>query len=414
LPQSIVLPVASSNNSSILPRVAATAGTTPSLFFRGLIDEVQIYKCELSTSEVNAIQDAGPAGVIKDKVVAPWETSNAGGAITEVQAAYIQGRNGQPGESPSNIRLAYGPTSAGGSGDYCNAPPFLGAAFSPTMLLAAPHGITPFTLRVNTDWRRFIGHACFNMYATDMRTGVTAVGMGSIVDHPRWYADLDPVNPVNVGHPRPGVDTFGFKEVPIGGSTDWAFRLRNTTPMDRNVEFKIMAMSADMSMAPVAVSLVLAPGAMPGSCGMTGNPVCGVVMVPANSTYSIPVVTATLNALPSASELIEVVFHANVDGSDTITGNEDLASGAMIATLMPTPPSSCACYGSCPADFDDGTGLGEPDGGVTIDDLLYYLSIFEAGVPCADVDDGSGTGVPDGGVTIDDLLFFLVRFESGC
>lgn len=36
-------------------------------------------------------------------------------------------------------------------------------------------------------------------------------------------------------------------------------------------------------------------------------------------------------------------------------------------------------------------------------------------IPClADVDDGSGTGTPDGGVTIDDLLFFLFRFENGC
>lgn len=31
-----------------------------------------------------------------------------------------------------------------------------------------------------------------------------------------------------------------------------------------------------------------------------------------------------------------------------------------------------------------------------------------------DVDDGSGTGTPDGGTTIDDLLYFLQRFEIGC
>lgn len=68
----------------------------------------------------------------------------------------------------------------------------------------------------------------------------------------------------------------------------------------------------------------------------------------------------------------------------------------------------------CPADFDDGSGTGTPDGGVTIDDLLYYLSIFEAGDVRADVDDGSGTGTLDGGVTIDDLLYFLERFEAGC
>lgn len=35
--------------------------------------------------------------------------------------------------------------------------------------------------------------------------------------------------------------------------------------------------------------------------------------------------------------------------------------------------------------------------------------------PCVtDVDDGSGTGAADGGVTIDDLLYFLARFEAGC
>jgi hypothetical protein len=68
----------------------------------------------------------------------------------------------------------------------------------------------------------------------------------------------------------------------------------------------------------------------------------------------------------------------------------------------------------CVADVDDGSGTGTPDGGVTIDDLLYYLVIFEAGSLDSDVDDGSFTGTPDGGVTIDDLLYFLFRFEGGC
>jgi hypothetical protein len=38
-----------------------------------------------------------------------------------------------------------------------------------------------------------------------------------------------------------------------------------------------------------------------------------------------------------------------------------------------------------------------------------------AGVTCvADVDDGSDGGCTDGGVTIDDLIYYLTRFESGC
>ena len=72
------------------------------------------------------------------------------------------------------------------------------------------------------------------------------------------------------------------------------------------------------------------------------------------------------------------------------------------------------CYSADCFDFDDGSGTGTPDNGVTIDDLLYYLAIFEAGVIAADVDDGTGTGTRDGGVTIDDLLYYLQRFEAGC
>lgn len=68
----------------------------------------------------------------------------------------------------------------------------------------------------------------------------------------------------------------------------------------------------------------------------------------------------------------------------------------------------------CPADLDDGSGLGTPDDAVTIDDLLYFLLAFERGTSAADLDDGSGLGTPDGGVTIDDLLYFLIHFEGGC
>ncbi len=73
---------------------------------------------------------------------------------------------------------------------------------------------------------------------------------------------------------------------------------------------------------------------------------------------------------------------------------------------LPTP--------ACPADLDDGSGTGTPDGGVTIDDLVYFLSAFGAGSTAADLDDGSGTGTPDGGVTIDDLIYYLTRFQGGC
>jgi hypothetical protein len=91
----------------------------------------------------------------------------------------------------------------------------------------------------------------------------------------------------------------------------------------------------------------------------------------------------------------------------------DLARGTSVDANGNGVPDECDPP-ACVADMDDGSGTGTPDGGVTIDDLLYYLTVFEAGVIAADVDDGSGTGTPDGGVTIDDLLYYLVRFEAGC
>jgi spore coat protein A len=68
----------------------------------------------------------------------------------------------------------------------------------------------------------------------------------------------------------------------------------------------------------------------------------------------------------------------------------------------------------CVTDFDDGSGTGKPDGGVGIEDLLYYLYLYDVGLQLADVDDGTGTGTPDGGVGIEDLLYFLARFDIGC
>lgn len=68
----------------------------------------------------------------------------------------------------------------------------------------------------------------------------------------------------------------------------------------------------------------------------------------------------------------------------------------------------------CPADFDNGSGLGIPDHAVGIDDLLFYLTRFEHGELLADIDDGSMTGARDAGVTIADLIYFLTSFENGC
>lgn len=79
-----------------------------------------------------------------------------------------------------------------------------------------------------------------------------------------------------------------------------------------------------------------------------------------------------------------------------------------VRKLVPNGPQPC------PTDLDDGSQLGHPDLGVSIDDLLFFLRGFESGDLRVDLDNGSGNGVFDHAVDISDLLYFLVHFEAGC
>ena len=104
-------------------------------------------------------------------------------------------------------------------------------------------------------------------------------------------------------------------------------------------------------------------------------------------------------------------FDANVA---PVTGNARLelfkpgSPASVSANAIPVPGHGCF------ADLDDGSGTGVPDSGVDINDLLFFLNGYEAGLLGVDLDDGSGTGTPDGGVDINDLLFFLDHSAGGC
>ncbi len=109
---------------------------------------------------------------------------------------------------------------------------------------------------------------------------------------------------------------------------------------------------------------------------------------------------------PSATA--NIAFPVGVHTITLTVTDDDTATDTDTLTVTVNPAPACV------ADVDDGTGSGTPDGGVTVDDLLYYLTIYGQGALAADVDDGSATGTPDGGVTVDDLLYFLTRFNAGC
>ncbi len=127
-------------------------------------------------------------------------------------------------------------------------------------------------------------------------------------------------------------------------------------------------------------------------------------------TSGINPATQNIGPYPNVRAAIADAFGNNDCNANTIPDAIDIALGTATDANANGVPDSCECI----ADVDDGTGTGTPDGGVDIADLLYYLSLFEAGNLDADVDDGTGTGTPDNGVDISDLLYFLVRFGAGC
>lgn len=100
----------------------------------------------------------------------------------------------------------------------------------------------------------------------------------------------------------------------------------------------------------------------------------------------------------------------NCHSSVPITLEIDLAPGYAwrITTTLCTGTREEARFDlGCAADVTH-------DEAVTVEDQILYLRWFEAGDLAADLDDGTGSGAPDGGVDINDVLFFLKHYEAGC
>ena len=188
----------------------------------------------------------------------------------------------------------------------------------------------------------------------------------------------------------------------------------------------------------VVVTRACAPAAVagdPGSVQVCAGQGAGLGVLATGSapmayqwSYEDPGAMGTWLALADGALTINGSVWGTVSGSttDVLSVQTDALAPSLAAGLnfrcdvgnacgsATSAAASVTVVTCCPADLDDGTGTGTPDGGVDINDLLYFLVQYEAGTIAADLDDGSGTGTPDGGVDINDLLFFLTHYEAGC
>ncbi len=153
--------------------------------------------------------------------------------------------------------------------------------------------------------------------------------------------------------------------------------------------------------------------------GVTGSGVSGASAATTGLEMLIPYADLFGAAGPTCGSISVGAFITSSSGS---SANQFLP-GLPLGTSNPgTAPNLTTYAGNqflsvlipAAADLDDGSDAGVPDGGVDINDLLFFLGRYEAGALGADLDDGSGTGASDGGVDINDLLFFLTHYEGGC
>lgn len=85
--------------------------------------------------------------------------------------------------------------------------------------------------------------------------------------------------------------------------------------------------------------------------------------------------------------------------ANALLANHDYLVGLYFSSRIETPN----------AGFN-GTGLS-----IVAHDRVTFATMRTATRTCAaDIDDGSGTGTRDGGVDVNDLIYFLTRFEAGC
>ncbi|MGH7132157.1 MAG: GC-type dockerin domain-anchored protein [Phycisphaerales bacterium] len=117
--------------------------------------------------------------------------------------------------------------------------------------------------------------------------------------------------------------------------------------------------------------------------------------------------TASLTNIQPGTYPIDAL--ANPDGvtcAFTPLGPQQIGS-------VTVPPLPCAFH--CLADVAGLGGAPTPDGQLTVDDVVVFLSaFFSNNLAIADVAGLGGVQGPDGTITPDDLVLFLSRFFGPC
>ncbi len=352
-------------------RVGASSNPASS-FFSGGIDEVEFHRAALSTAEIQRVYAAGVSGKCKNAVSAPISSFCVPGQTTVTANLTICNYTTSPATYSWNLMgdgvgpgcSVVGPTTFSPS---TGITPVInpGGCFTFPVVITRPAGLFGVGLT-----------GCYTFAVQNNVTGDQLSAQGKVVDNTNLCNQIPTNLSTLIAVPSPGLD------LPI--------TITNTGPSAETRNIRVRVLTPDDEPDTEVISLNGLP---------PGDPV----------QFSI-----SLSAGEATTQMINLHYTAPDPDHRYRLIVEGTCNSDPTCVWDTVESFRVGYVGPCVADVDDGSFTGIPDGGVTIDDLLYYLYIFENGDLAADVDDGSATGTPDGGVTIDDLLYYLQRFELGC
>ncbi len=287
----------------------------PAAFFRGTIDEVEIFRRALSASEICAIYSAGCAGKCRDWCyVGSHCVNTAGGNVT------LQIYNGSP-----LPKVFIWSAASGGSSSSCTLSSGLSFAPATASVWVPAYGSAPVTLHVTPPpGMTAADRACFTITFTDPVTGAIQRCEGSV--------SLCCVTPWKF---NPSSSFLFASYGPGAQPLPAAFMVTNTGGSPSTISYRIVARSTDPGDNIPIIELNHLPA---------GAPVVGALNLPAGASASVPlevVYTELQSFLPH-----ELVIEVDPEGDGTFA---EAATMGLVARAAEPPP--------CPDEFRDGFDL---------------------------------------------------------
>lgn len=344
-------------------------GTAPQ-YFRGRLDEIEIFKRVLSPTEIFDLYNAGEAGKCKDTCHVPWDKPfclNQDQITAGLELCNFS-------TVPYTFNLSFAPVLAptcpidgptvinpvGGS--LVTVPPM--TCQTVTLQIDRPVGMTAAGQ---------IG--CYDVLIDNLTTGQSFSCRGSVVDRRDLCAVLDPIDVDVVAVP------FGLPPQPI------VWQLTNTTQLPLDLPLQIVPMGPDMQPA----GNVSLDGLPP------GEPVVRTVKLPPQGVAPIEFTARIIDHEPFV--FYDIILMVDFDGD----GNPE------------SPISSVALR----SVLDDGGLLGDMncDGVVSVGDIgAFVLALtdpagYAAQFPDCDINNGDING--DGIVSVGDIGAFVALLTGG-